>query len=197
MLKRTIIADIVQGIIAGSVLAFLSATLLINAEVKAMQTTVNGWSITLNCGKLGDGILLRAACAKFIPAANLAEEAVYWTTTVDSEGNTLNGQHDYILHFPPGGLPPNDAFWSLTMVNSQRLMVANPISRYDVSDRSGLLPGADGSIDIYIQQTAPAGHESNWLPAPPGDFILMLRAYQPGAAILSGEYQVPPVVEVP
>jgi hypothetical protein len=116
---------------------------------------------------------------------------------VDSGGVTLNGQHDYILHFPPGGLPPNHAFWSLTMVDSQRLMVANPINRYDVSDRSGLVPGADGTIDIFIQQRSPSDHESNWLPAPPGDFILMLRAYQPGAAILSGEYQVPPVVEVP
>jgi hypothetical protein len=64
-------------------------------------------------------------------------------------------------------------------------------------DRSGLAPGADGSIDIYIQNTAPAGHESNWLPAPTGDFVLMLRAYQPGATVLNGEYQVPPVVQVP
>lgn len=178
-------------------LAFITATLLITAEVKAMQTTVNGWSITLKCGEFNNGMLLRAACAKYLPAANLPEEAVYWTATVDSGGVTLNGQHDYILHFPPGELPPNHAFWSLTMVDSQRLMVANPINRYDVSDRSGLVPGADGTIDIFIQQRAPSDHESNWLPAPPGDFILMLRAYQPSAAILSGEYQVPPVVEVP
>jgi len=26
------------------------------------------------------------------------------------------------------------------------------------------VPNADGSIDIYIQNTPPAGHESNWLP---------------------------------
>ena len=196
MFRRTLFTDVVQGIIVGAVLAFITANLLINAEVKAMQTTVNGWSVTLKCGQPGDGILLRAACAKHIPAANLPEEAVYWTATVDGAGRTLNGQHDYVLHFPPGGLPPNNAFWSLTMGDSHSRMVDNPINRYSVGDRSGLVPNADGSINIYIQNTSPAGHESNWLPAPTGDFMLWLRAYQPSAAILSGEYHVPPVVEV-
>ncbi|HEV2201385.1 MAG TPA: DUF1214 domain-containing protein [Bryobacteraceae bacterium] len=185
-----------QGIIVGLVLAFITANLLINAEVNALRTTVNGWSTTLKCGELGNGILLRAACAKHIPAANLPEEAVYWTSTVDGAGHMLNGQHNYLLHFPPGGLPPNNAFWSLTMTDFQRLMVANPIDRYSVGDRSGLIPNADGFTDIYIQNKAPAGHESNWLPAPHGDFMLWLRVYQPGAAILLGDYHVPPVVEV-
>jgi hypothetical protein len=64
-----------------------------------------------------------------------------------------------------------------------------------VSDRSGLQPNADGSIDIYIQNAAPTGRESNWLPAPSGNFILWLRVYEPGEAILNGQYRVPPVVE--
>jgi hypothetical protein len=75
-------------------------------------------------------------------------------------------------------------------------MVDNPIHRYSVGDRSGLVPNADGSIDIYLQNTAPAGHESNWLPVPSGHFMLWLRVYQPGPAILDGKYRVPPVVEV-
>jgi hypothetical protein len=193
--RRTIVTDVVQGIIIGGVLAFITATLIINYEVKAMQTTVNGWSMTLKCNEPGDGILLRAACAKLLPAANLAQEAVYWTTTVDGSGQTLNSQQNYILHFPAGELPPNDAFWSLTMVDAQNHLVANAINRYSVGDRSGLVPNADGSVDIYIQNTAPAGHESNWLPAPTGDFSLWLRAYEPGAAILNGTYHVPPVVK--
>jgi hypothetical protein len=195
-MRWKIITGLIQGIIVGGVLAFITANLIVNVEVNAMHTTINGWNITLKCGAFGNGVLLRAACAKDIPAANLPAEAVYWTATVDGTGHTLNGQHDYILRFPPGGFPPNDAFWSLTMLDSRRYMVVNPINRYNVGDRSDLVPGVDGSIDIYIQNTAPAGHESNWLPAPSGDFVLMLRAYQPGAAVLSGEYNVPPVVEV-
>ncbi len=75
--------------------------------------------------------------------------------------------------------------------------VPNPINRYSVSERTGLVPTADGSVDIYIQNGAPAGHASNWLAAPSGNFILWLRVYVPGAAILDGEHRVPPVVETP
>src|SRR6266571_5182832 len=156
------VSHVVQGIIVGGVLAFLTANIVMNAVVKAMTTTVNGWSTTFKCGQPGNGILLRAACAKVLPAVNVAQEAAYWTTTVDSAGRRLSGQRDYVLHFPVGHLVPN----------------------------------ADGSIDIAIQRTAPAGHESNWLPAPAGYFKLMLRAYLPGRAVLDGEYHVPPVMQV-
>jgi hypothetical protein len=99
------------------------------------------------------------------------------------------------MHFTAGGLPPNNAFWSLTMGDAKNRFVPNPLDRYSVSDRSGLAQNRDGSVDIYIQSAAPAGHESNWLPAPTGHFILWLRVYMPGEAILDGKYTVPPVVK--
>ena len=190
------VSHVVQGVIIGAVLAFLTANIMMNAAVKSMTTTVNGWSTTLKCGQPGNGILLRAACARNLPAVNVAQEAAYWTTTVDRAGHTLNGRHDYVLHFPAGQLPPNDAFWSLTMTDVAGFMVSNPIDRYSVGEQSGLAPNADGAVDIYIQNTAPAGHEFNWLPAPSGNFKLMLRAYLPGRAILEGEYHVPPIRKV-
>jgi hypothetical protein len=82
---------------------------------------------------------------------------------VDGANHTLSGTHNYILHFPAGGLPPNHAFWSLTMGDAGNRFVANPINRYSVSDRSGLIPNADGSVDIHIRNTAPERQESNWL----------------------------------
>ena len=185
-----------KAIIVGAVLAFLTAQVMMNAVVRAMTTTVNGWSTTMKAGQPGNGLLVRAAFARTLPAVNVAQEAAYWTTTVDSAGRTLNGQREYVLQFPAGQLPPNEAFWSLTMNDVVGYMVSNPIDRYSVGSRSGLVPNADGSIDIYIQRTAPAGHESNWLPAPAGNFKLMLRAYLPGRAILDGEYHVPPVKKV-
>jgi hypothetical protein len=188
------ISHLVQPIILGAVLAFLTANILMNAAVKAVTTTVNGWSITLKCGQPGNGILLRAGCAKILPGTNVAQEAAYWTTVVDGAGRRLNGQHGYVLNFPVGQLPPNDAFWSLAMTDVVGFMVSNPIDRYSVGGRSGLAPNADSSIDIYIQRTAPAGHESNWLPAPAGKFKLTLRAYLPGRAVLDGEYHAPPVM---
>ncbi len=195
--KLIVVLDVVPGALVGAVLAFATALLLISAQVHAIQTTVNGWSVTMTCGQASNGVLVRAACAQAYFAVNLPEEAVYYTATVDGAGQPLTGAHDYVLHFPPGGLPPNQAFWSLTMTIAPGYLVANPIDRYSVGDRSGLVPNADGSIDIYLQHAAPAGHEANWLPSPSGDFKLWLRVYQPGAAVLSGAYHVPPVVEVP
>ena len=189
-------SHVVQGIIVGAVLAFVTAQVIMNAVVKAMTMTVNGWSTTMKAGQPGNGLLLRAACAKILPAINVVQEAAYWTTTVDSAGRRLNGQRAYVLQFPAGQLPPNDAFWSLTMTDVVGYMVHNPIERYSVGSRSSLVPNDDGSIDIYLKRTAPAGHESNWLPAPAGNFKLMLRAYLPGRAVLDGEYHVPPVKRV-
>ena len=191
ILRRTIVGDVVQGVIVGGVLAFITFQILTNANV----TTVNGWSTIVGCGVPGDGILLQAACARTLPAVNVPQEAVYLKTTVDGAGQPLNGQYDYLLHFPPGGLPPDEAFWSLTLGDAQNHFVANPINRYSVGNRSGLVQNADGSTDIYLQNSTPAGHESNWLPSPSGKFTLWLRAYLPGAAILDGVYKVPPVVE--
>jgi hypothetical protein len=189
---RNIGTDIVQGIIVGGVLALITFQIIAHADV----TKVNGWTTMFGCGEPGNGMLLRAACANEFPGPiNVPQEAMYWMTRVDSTGQKLSGQHDYIMHFPAGQLPPNDAFWSLTMGKARNQFVLNPINRYSVSDRSGLVPNADGSVDIYIQNAAPAGQESNWLSAATGKFILWLRVYLPGDPILDGKYKVPPVVE--
>jgi hypothetical protein len=190
---RTINLDVVQGFLVGIGLSFITLLIIGNVHV----TKINGWTTMYRCGEPGNGMLRRAACALvFLGPINVPQEAMYWTTSKDSVGHTLDGRHDYLMHFPPGGLPPNDAFWSLTMGDAKNRFVANPINRYSVGDRSGLVPNADGSVDIYIQSTVPVGHESNWLPAPAGKFILWLRAYLPGQTILDGDYTVPPVVEV-
>jgi hypothetical protein len=186
---------VIQGIIVGAVLAFITANLILNAVARAMRTTVDGWSTTLKCSQPGSGILQRAACAKVLPGVNVAQEAAYWTTTVDGAGKALSGRHDYVLHFPAGQLPPNDAFWSLTMTDVQGYMVKTPVDRHSVGDRSNLEQNADGSTDIYIRSAA-AAQESNWLPAPTGNFKLWLRAYLPGNAILDGDYHLPPVVRM-
>lgn len=190
---RTVPSDVIQGILIGVGLAFVSAQ--VYARIKS--TKVNGWITMYGLGLPGNGMLLRAAHAQFfLGPVNVPQEAMYWWANVDGAGSTLSGQNNYIMHFPSGGLPPNDAFWSLTMGDAKNHFVANPLNRYSVSNRSDLAQNADGSVDIYLQKAAPAGHESNWLPAPSGSFILWLRVYMPGAAILDGEYEVPPVVEV-
>ncbi len=184
---------IIQGALIGFGLAFVSAQTY--ARIKAKR--VNGWLTLYGLGRPGNGMFLRAAHAQLFPGpVNTPEEAMYWWTNADGAGHALNGAHAYVLHFPAGGLPPNKAFWSITMGDSQNHYVANPLNRYSVSDRTGLTANLDGSVDIHIQKTAPAGKESNWLPAPSGNFILWLRVYIPEDAILKGQYTVPPVIKV-
>jgi hypothetical protein len=191
--SRTLQNDIIQGILLGFGLAFVALPFIARIYVKK----VNGWTTIFGCSEPGKGFLLRAACAQTFPGPiNLPQEAMYWWTNSDGTGHTLKGKRNYIMHFPKGQLPPNNAFWSLTMGDGQNHFVPNIINRYSIGDRSKLVPNTDGSVDIYIQNAAPKGHKSNWLPSPTGNFILWLRVYEPGQAILDRKYKVPPIVEV-
>src|SRR6478672_9703522 len=126
---RTVRSDVVQGLLIGFGLAFFTAQ--IYARIKA--TKVNGWITMYGLGEPGNGMLLRAAHAQLFPGpVNVPQEAMYWWTNADGAGHTLSGAHDYIMHFPAGGLPPNNAFWSLTMADPKQRFVANPIDRYSV-----------------------------------------------------------------
>ena len=76
----------------------------------------------------------------------------------------------------------------------------NPLNRYSISARQNLKTNADGSVDLYIQNQSPgADKESNWLPAPAGKFILMLRMYWPDEkppSIIDGTWKPPAVKKV-
>lgn len=187
-------SGVVQGVIIGATLAFLTTILILDSVARAETTTVNGWRSIRRAGQPGNGLLVRAAVQKALPVVNSFEEAAYWTTSEDGAGQKLSGQHAYRLHFPPGQLPPNDAFWSLTATDTVGYMVSSPAGRSSVDDHSGLVANPDGSVDILLQPQAPSGPAQNWLPTPTGRFKLMLRAYLPGAAIVDGSYDVPPVV---
>jgi hypothetical protein len=189
-------SGVVQGVIIGAALAFLTTILVLDSVAKAETRTVDGWNSIRRAGQPVNGLLVRAALQKALPVVNVFEEAAYWTTSVDSAGKKLTGEHEYRLHFPPGHLPPNDAFWSLTATDTVGYMLSSPTGRSSVDDHSGLVTNPDGSVDVLLQSQAPSALAQNWLPTPTGRFNLILRAYLPGAAILDGTYQVPPVVRV-
>ena len=100
---------------------------------------------------------------------------------VDAFGHkTLTGAARYVLHFDKGQLPPAKAFWSLSLYGADQFFVANPLNRYAIGDRDKLVFNPDGSLDIHVQHESPGkDKEANWLPAPAGKFVLMLRMYWP------------------
>jgi hypothetical protein len=139
----------------------------------------------------------RAAAARGGLYGNHGYEANYEIVYVDGDGEPLDGSHRYELHL--ASTPPVAAFWSLTMYGvPEFLLVANPIDRYSIGDRTpGLRTADDGSVTNYLQHESPGpDKEANWLPTPTGEFRPMMRMYDPQAAVLSGAYQLPPITRV-
>jgi hypothetical protein len=165
----------------------------INKEVK----DENGWGFSTKTGVYGTDYLMRAFITAIGLGANRPQDAVYPTSQKDAEGRKYNGANKYVMNFPKGQLPPADGFWSLTMYDSAYFFVNNPINRYSISARQNLISNPDGSTDLYIQKDSPGqDKEANWLPAPAGDFILMLRMYWPqekNPSIIDGSWKIPPV----
>lgn len=156
---------------------------------------INGWSMFLqNMGSYGTNYLQRARVAYFGLGANLPEDAIYPSIKVDAEGIAFNGKKRYVMHFNKGELPPNNAFWSVTLYNAKQLFAKNPIQRYTIGSRDPLIVNADGSVDIFIQHANPGkDKEANWLPAPKGIFDLTMRIYWPKQEALQGHWSPPAV----
>jgi hypothetical protein len=150
---------------------------------------------------LKNNYLYRMAAAVIGIYGNSKQEAMYPLLTVDSQGQALSGSHRYTLRFAPGQLPPVDAFWSVTMYElPASLLVDNPINRYLLN--SPMLPDfkrdPDGGITFYLQNESPgADKEANWLPAPQGPFMAVMRLYWPKAGALDGSWTAPQLQRQP
>jgi len=87
------------------------------------------------------------------------------------------------------------AFWSVTLYDNDGFPTDNDLKRNAIGDRDELRYNADGSLDIYFQHDSPGkAMESNWLPAPTGDFNLTMRLYAPKAEVIDGRW-VPPSIK--
>jgi hypothetical protein len=146
---------------------------------------------------LKNNYLYRMAGAVYGIYGNSRQEAMYPSYAVDADGQKLDGVNRYSLRFAPGLLPPVNAFSSLTMYDyPAQLMVANPLNRYVVN--SPMMPqfkkDADGGLTLYFQNESPgADKEANWLPAPKGPFLLVMRLYWPKEEALEGKWKQPPL----
>ncbi len=167
------------------------------------SAVTNGWSYPLpSIGRSGqyDDVLTRAVFQSLGGiVANDPAESVYLNTTTDQDRRLLSGTNRYAIQFAPGGLPEVGAFWSVTMYDTTQNLVTNSLNRYKLGSLSSppLATNLDGSVTLYLQTNSPgADKESNWLPAPPGNFNLLLRCYMPGAAIVSQIWGPPPIQKV-
>jgi hypothetical protein len=146
---------------------------------------------------LQNNYLYRMAGAILGIYGNSRTEAMYPSYGADANGEALCGANRYELRFAPGGLPPVNAFWSLTMYElPSSLLVANPLNRYLIN--SPMLPrlakDPDGGLTLVIQNDSPGTErEANWLPAPKGPFTMFMRLYSPKDEALNGQWTAPPL----
>lgn len=148
--------------------------------------------------QLKGNALYRFAGAKLGIYGNSASEADYQSYFVDAKGQPLDGsKHDYVLRFPKDGLPPTNAFWSITMYDGKsKLLVDNPLNRYLINSPmlKGLRRDTDNGITLYLQSASPGkDKEANWLPAPSGPFYVILRNYSPKAEVIDHSWKRPPL----
>lgn len=174
----------------------------LNANRASLGTNVDGWSFIKGIGDYGIDYEKRALVAAFGWPANLEKDAVYPYTEIDSDGNTLSGANKYTLTFKKDEQPPVNGFWSITMyeIDNGWWFVPNALNKFTVSPRNDLVANEDGSVTLYFQNESPGkDKEANWLPAPKGDFLPMLRMYWPketSPSILDGTWSPPQIVKV-
>jgi hypothetical protein len=169
---------------------------LMKWKVATLARVVNGWSMnTDTMGVYGNYYLKRAIVAQLGLGANLPEDAIYPLNLADETGKPLDGTNKYTIHFDKATLPPVNAFWSITLYDSDGFQVPNVLNRFAVSSWMPFKYNADGSLDLYFQHESPGkDNEGNWLPAPKGAFNLAMRLYSPKSEALTGKWNPPPVV---
>ncbi len=170
---------------------------LMTWKIPTIARVANGWSMnTDTMGVYGNYYLKRAIVAQVGLGANLPEDAIYPLNLADETGKPLDGANKYTLHFDKGGTPPANAFWSVTLYDSEGFQVANPLNRFNISNWMPLQHNADGSLDLYFENESPGtDKEANWLPAPKGPFNLTMRLYAPQSDALTGKWNPPPVTK--
>ena len=166
-------------------------------KVPTIARVANYWSMnTDTMGVYGNYYLKRAIIAQLGLGANLPEDAIYPLNLGDETGKPLDGASKYTIHFDKSATPPVDAFWSLTLYDSDGFQVANSLNRFAVSSWMPFKYNPDGSLDLYFQNESPGpDKEVNWLPAPKGAFNLTMRLYGPKSDALTGKWNPPPITK--
>lgn len=144
------------------------------AQIKADTKTVseasagkhNGYFLG-GFGAYGTDYQLRAVVAVMGLGAFTSDQAIFAMSLTDSTAKTLDGSSSYVVHLVQ---PPPSKGWTLTVYDTKGALIQNSANRYQFSNASKLAKNADGSVDIFVQATAPtdATKAQNWLPVADG-----------------------------
>ena len=111
-----------------------------------------------------------------------AREALYPPITT-ADGKPMNAMHDYVIRMDANSLPPANAFWSVTLYDSENgFFIPNDSKKYSVGENGGMKLNAQGGIEIHVAAKKPDGvAPENWLPVNRGDYGIdaLMRIYGP------------------
>jgi hypothetical protein len=189
------INNVDPAIKAGLEAAPKDAQALMAWKVASVARVENGWSMnTDTMGVYGNYYLKRAIVCQLGLGANLPEDAIYPLNLADDTGKPLDGANAYVLHFEKNTMPPVNAFWSVTLYDSEGFQVPNSLNRFALSSWMPFKHNPDGSLELYFRNASPgANKEANWLLVPKGPFNLTMRLYAPKSDALTGKWNPPPV----
>lgn len=175
-----------------------TALKLIAWKAPRVSEVVNGWSMDVeSVGVFGNNYLKRAVVADIGLGINQPQDAVYPISVSDGDGDPLDAsQHGYVLHFDKDQIPPVDAFWSVTVYDTDGFQVPNSLNRFALSSWMAMNTNADGSLDLLFQPESPgAEKEANWLPTPKGPFNVTMRLYAPHREVTTGQWAPPAIAK--
>ncbi|WP_075590503.1 DUF1254 domain-containing protein [Labilibacter marinus] len=175
--------------------AAVEGPIAILASMYSSSFVNNGWNVAVKLDNYGYDFSFRSLISGPYLGGQGEKEAMYPIRFTDSENKPVLGVNSYKIHFKEE--PPVNSFWSLTLYDANnKLFYDNELNRYKFSRESkGLKINEDGSFDILIQNTKPENTD-NWLPAPKGNFYLILRMYEPHQEVIDIKYQFPQMVKL-
>ena len=156
----------------------------------------NGWQRQANAGLWGTDWFGRAQAAVIYIFVNDFHEALYFIRGTDAADAFLFGRYRYTMTFRLARCrrwtPSSGGFWSLTMYDQDYYMPADsPNGRHNIGtvnlDANELTFARDGSLTLHLSHEPPTDQaaQANWLPAPDGQFALIVRAYVPTEPLLT------------
>jgi hypothetical protein len=135
--------------------------------------------------------LKHAAVAKGAWAGPVPSHSAYETIFFDENGDELMGNKG--TYTVTTGEPPVDAFWSITVYDTDRggFFHPNDDDRYHINN-TGAVRNHDGTMTFTFKQDCEVS-DLNCLEVPAGRFDLATRYYLPHEEIITGEWTLPKV----
>ncbi|WP_019026796.1 DUF1214 domain-containing protein [Colwellia piezophila] len=128
--------------------------------------------------------------ATFSSVKNYGPGNFFLDTSMDSDGQWLEGEHNYKLTVPAN--VPVKQFWAVTAYDMETAAFIEDMPRQGLgSTTTSLVTNSDGTVDMYIGPKAPKGKEANWIPTKAGrKFFLLFRFYGNEKEVFTKEWQL-------